>query len=262
MWCPNPEPCTAETCNDYQMDCPVCPGDCPPPAKCPGTGYCMPNTSPHPFKPEVSCPNSCAPPPCGEGQEACPPDYDANGCLTSSGCYPLNECGGPQGRQLSDWCPRSYDDSGCPAQPICGPDQMMCTPPAPATTDMAFARQIFCPPMSECHPATVFSEKDMPCPNVCPLYGCPEGMAPCPQDYNSEGCPMALTCGSMMADGTMDCPRTNAPNGCALVPPPECPEGDVVCPNGADHRGCHLGFQCFPPDSVCPPPQLPEPTYA
>merc|ERR1712110_71748 len=237
--------------------------DCPEAPQCDGPGYCIPTHSPHPFRPEVTCPNWCTGPPCGDFQETCPPDYDSDGCLMPTTCAPLPDtCDGPQARQVSEWCPRSYDDSGCPAQPLCGPDEMMCTPPAPAFTDMAYARQIFCPPMSECYPATVFSEMDKPCPNICPLYECPEGMAGCPQDYNSEGCPMPLSCGTVNADGTMDCPMSYGSNGCALVYPPDCPEEASCVPLGADYRGCHLGFECYPPDSVCPPPQLPAPIYA
>jgi len=262
--CPTcPEPIQ---CPDGQMVCssmpfpPTCPS-CPTPdgctdVQCPNE-WCQDNTMPsgrpqQPWEEEpFQCPNICPTDTPGPDMIACPVDYDGNGCPMPITYVPSDAtmCG----QTLDQACPRSNGPDGCPVQPLCGPEEMMCTPPAPPPpADGSFV----CPPVGWCQPSQNPSGPDgKMCQSFCsPL--CPEGQYECPMDYDSSGCPMPPTCSC----SNETCPKSHDWRGCPITPFPACNEGEQTCANGADDRGCHLGFSCLPAMSPCPIPSLPAPT--
>jgi len=269
--CPTcPEPIQ---CPDGQMVCssmpfpPTCPS-CPTPdgctdVQCPNE-WCQDNTMPsgrpqQPWEEEpFQCPNICPTDTPGPDMIACPVDYDGNGCPMPITYVPSDAtmCG----QTLDQACPRSNGPDGCPVQPLCGPEEMMCTPPAPPPpADGSFV----CPPVGWCQPSQMPIGRDgFLCPQSCPVE-CPEGEVVCPVDYDNNGCPMPLACSGPAPEGQDPmtfCPKSAGPNGCLYTPQPDCPSTDQACPIGADSQGCHMGFNCHPMTEDCPMPSLPPPS--
>jgi len=243
MMCQNETPPT-NTCAPQ-----MCPGDCPPPPECP-TFHCLASTTKSATG--ADCPNFCMMPPCQSGA-MCPDTYDSNGCLMPPTCSPnIAPCGEfPSWEQVVKACPKSqYDSYGCEVNPECGPNEMMCTSGSYDSTSS-------CPPKGYCMPATSPNpaKPGLQCPNHCPMP-CGQDQVSCEADYDSQGCPMPMTCAASME---MCPPRTTSWNGCPLVHDPMC-SGDMSewCPMGMGPDGCHMGFTCGEPGK-CPTANLPWP---